>query len=188
MTRSIPLQSFRLNNFKAVRDSGTIKFGPLTVFIGDNGSGKSSIIEGLETLQAIAIHDLDTAMLPWRNFGDILNKAVPHKEVAGSQERRAYHANPISFDLRGQLGQRISVKYSLEVSDGPSGNDLFIKQEALSQKGRNVPLVNVSRDASGHATGTCEIDENVVDVDAKLQDGTSLLNLGKAHFLPSDIP
>ena len=49
MTRSIPFQSFRLKNFKAVRDSGTIKFGPLTVFIGDNGSGKSSIIEGQST-------------------------------------------------------------------------------------------------------------------------------------------
>ena len=67
MTKPIPLQSFRLKNFKAVRDSGTIKFGPLTVFIGDNGSGKSSVVEGLETLQAIAVHDLDTTKLPWGN-------------------------------------------------------------------------------------------------------------------------
>jgi predicted ATPase len=187
MTKPIPLQSFRLKNFKAVRDSGIIKFGPLTVFIGDNGSGKSSIIEGLETLQAIVTYDLDTAMLPWRNFRDILNKAVPHKVVAASSGNRAHHTNPTSLDLRGQLGDRMSVKYSLEVSDGPSGNDLFIKQEALSQKGRNVPLVNVSRDASGHATGICETDEHVVGVDAKLQDGTSLLNLSKADF-PFDIP
>jgi predicted ATPase len=188
MIKPIPLQSFRLKNFKAVRDSGTIKFGPLTVFIGDNGSGKSSIIEGLETLQAIVTYDLDTAILPWRNFRDILNKAVPHKEVAASSGNRAYQTNPMSFDLRGQLGDRMSVKYSLEVIDGPDGNDLFIKQEALSQKGRNVPLVNVSRDASGHATGICEADEHVVNVDAKLQDGTSLLNISKTHFLPFDVP
>jgi hypothetical protein len=47
------LRSFRLKNFKAVRDRGVIRFTPLTVFIGNNGSGKSSIIEGLETSQTI---------------------------------------------------------------------------------------------------------------------------------------
>ncbi len=30
-----PLQTFRLRNFKAVRDSGVVKFTPLTVFIGN---------------------------------------------------------------------------------------------------------------------------------------------------------
>jgi len=185
MTRSIPLQSIRLKNFKAVKDSGTIKFGPLTVFIGENGSGKSGIIEGLEMLQAIATHDLDAAMLPWRNFRDILNKAVPHKEVASSGSR-AYHTNPMSFDLRSQLEDRVSVKYNLEVSDGLGGNDLFIKQEVLSQKGRNVPSFDFARDSLGHVTGTYEIDEKVA-IDGKLQDGISLLNLSKAHF-PSDIP
>jgi AAA15 family ATPase/GTPase len=39
------LISFRVKNFKAVQDSKTIKFTPLTVFIGNNGSGKSSIFE-----------------------------------------------------------------------------------------------------------------------------------------------
>ncbi len=56
------LRSFRLRNFKAVRDSGVIRFDPLTVFIGNNGSGKSSITEGLETLQSIIEHGLDKAM------------------------------------------------------------------------------------------------------------------------------
>ena len=49
LMRKLPLRSFQLKNFKAVRDSKPVKFGPLTVFIGNNGSGKSSIIEGLET-------------------------------------------------------------------------------------------------------------------------------------------
>ena len=43
----LPLQTFRLKNFKAVRDSGVIRFTPLTVFIGNNGVGKSSIVEGV---------------------------------------------------------------------------------------------------------------------------------------------
>jgi predicted ATPase len=37
------LQSFRLRNFKAVRDSKAVRLTPLTVFIGNNGSGKGSL-------------------------------------------------------------------------------------------------------------------------------------------------
>lgn len=58
------LRSFRLKHFKAVRDSGVIRFSPLTVFIGNNGSGKSSITEALETLQAIVDQGLDRGRPP----------------------------------------------------------------------------------------------------------------------------
>jgi AAA15 family ATPase/GTPase len=44
--KTLVLQSFRLKNFKAVRDSRAIRFTPLTVFIGNNGSGKSSSVGG----------------------------------------------------------------------------------------------------------------------------------------------
>jgi hypothetical protein len=35
---TLPLQTFRLKNFKAVRDSKPIKFTPITIFVGNNGS------------------------------------------------------------------------------------------------------------------------------------------------------
>ena len=35
------LDSIRVQNFKAIHDSGTVKLTPLTVLIGNNGSGKS---------------------------------------------------------------------------------------------------------------------------------------------------
>ena len=44
MKTKLSLSSFYLKNFKAVQDSKTIKFTPLTAFIGNNGSGKSSIV------------------------------------------------------------------------------------------------------------------------------------------------
>ena len=45
MKRKLSLASFRLKNFKAVQDSKTIEFTPLTGFIGNNSSGKISIVE-----------------------------------------------------------------------------------------------------------------------------------------------
>src|SRR5260370_1705864 len=186
------IKSFRLKNFKAVRDSGTIKVTSLTVFIGSNGSGKSSIIEGLEMLHTTVSEDLDAAMQPWRDFRHILNKAVPHDlyprkaETALNRSERPYHTNPVSFRLDGQLQERVKFTYTMEITDGQGSNDLFIKQETLKQSGRNVPTFDFMRNASGHVTGKYVVDE-ATPLDAKLEDGISLINLGTAH-LPYDIP
>src|SRR5213596_406907 len=92
----LPLHAFRLRNFKAVRDSGMVEFTPLTVFIGNNGSGKSSLIEGLETFRSIVLHGLDEAFLPWRGFEHVWNQAVSHQlreDQIGMLERQ----NPMAF-------------------------------------------------------------------------------------------
>src|SRR6476661_3170813 len=54
------LKSIRIKNFKAIRDSKVIRLTPLTVFIGNNGSGKSSVIEALETYKNIVQSALHT--------------------------------------------------------------------------------------------------------------------------------
>lgn len=185
---SLSLQSIRLKNFKAVRDSGNLKLTPLTVFIGNNGSGKSSIIEGMEMLHTIVLADLDTAMASWRDFRDILNKGVLHKlENRPGQRVRPYHTNPISLDLRSSLENRINVRYSIEITDGPGSNDLFIKQETLNQrKGRNVPSFDFTRDDRGYVTGKYVVDEEEF-IEARLHDGISLLNLVSSQ-LPYNMP
>ena len=60
--RRMMLQSVRVRNFKAIVDSRTVRFGPLTAFIGHNGSGKSSLIEALETYQSIVVDGLDVVV------------------------------------------------------------------------------------------------------------------------------
>ena len=57
MTRPL-LRRLRIRNFKAIRDCGSLELTPLTVFIGNNGSGKSSVIEALDTLRTLAIQDV----------------------------------------------------------------------------------------------------------------------------------
>jgi predicted ATPase len=182
------LQSFRLKNFKAVRDSRTIKFTPLTVFIGNNGVGKSSFIEGLEILHAIVTEGLDSATGSWNGFEDIVNKAVPHKlDKKPGTSMRPYYTNPISFDLQGRLENRTDIKYSLEVAQGESRDQIFIKQESLTQRGRNVPSFTFTRNDSGHTNTKYTVDDDSRSIDTTLVDGTSLLNLSASGF-PYDIP
>ncbi len=189
----LPLQSFRLKNFKAVQDSGTIKFSPLTVFIGNNGSGKSSIIEGLETLYLAVTQSLTFAMDQWRGFDYIWNKAVAHDKIIRKPGVRPYYENPMSFELKSRLGRKIDSNYMLEIAkaSGQDENsilktDLFIKQEKLSQRGRNVPTFNFTRDDSNHVAGNYTVD-NEEKFAADLIGGISLLNLS-ASRLSYDIP
>lgn len=129
------LTSFRLQNFKAVRDSGSIKFGPLTVFIGNNGSGKSSIIEGLDTLQQIVQDGLDAAMRPWHGFEHVWNRGVKHADIDEAKGKRAYQSNPMRFMVAGVQAEHKQMsgafRAELDVTMGPGGNTLFIQREDL---------------------------------------------------------
>ena len=70
------LERVSIQGFKAIEYSGGLDLTPLTVFIGNNGSGKSSVIEALETLHTLATRDLDAAMQMWRGFEHIRNRSL----------------------------------------------------------------------------------------------------------------
>ena len=172
-----PLRSFRLKSFKAIRDSGLVKFTPLTVLIGDNGSGKSSLVEGLEMLQTVVDQGLDRAMQTWRGFEYIWNQGVAHtlkqpqSGEHGSKKRyepRAFHTNPMAFDLRGALNTEtawyfdsgirfdtgfyfdsgtVSGKYqaTMEINASPAYNEIFIHHERFVLGGK----IWYERDAGG---------------------------------------
>ena len=102
------LDSIKVKNFKAVRDSGTVKLGPLTALVGNNGSGKSSLIEALETYQAIVAGGLDVAMQRFMGIEHVQNK-------------RAKPDTPIRFDLRvrGSFGKtHLSMAVASDASRG----------------------------------------------------------------------
>ncbi len=123
----LAVRSFRLENFKAVQDSKTVRFTPLTVLIGNNGSGKSSLIEGLETFQAIVESDLDDAMERWRGFEHVWNKAASHSLARD----RLAHSNPMRFRVRGTYRDEPYFA-RMDVNGGPGLNELFIEEEYVT--------------------------------------------------------
>lgn len=124
----LALESFRLKNFKAVRDSGPVRFGPLTVLIGDNGSGKSSLIEGLQTYQRIVTDGLDKAMQMWRGFEYVRNAAVSHTDKVNN-EGRGYLTNSIEFEVDYFVQQ--SQSHHLTVATHPNNDEEVIFEESL---------------------------------------------------------
>src|SRR2546423_5214968 len=97
--KSLRLNSFRLKNFKAVRDSGEIRFTPLTVLIGNNGSGKSSLIEGLKAFMDISGTDLIEVMQGWHGYENIRYQGLPSRPVTPTKKKPKgpKSENPITF-------------------------------------------------------------------------------------------
>ena len=121
------LQSVRVRNFKAIVDSKIVKLGPLTGFIGNNGAGKSSLIEALETYQSIVRDGLDIAMQRWLGIEHARHKG---QEV---RQRLGEPVNPIQFQLSMGDSPRKARRIELAVNNDPAGNRMMISAERLSR-------------------------------------------------------
>jgi predicted ATPase len=135
--KSPNLRRIKIENFKAIQNSGSIKLTPLTVFIGNNGSGKSSIIEGLLTYQMIIQQGLDDAINYWRGFDYIRNRAVPHT-LSPKGVDRPHEINPVTF--------KFSYKehtVAMSITQSPNG-EVFIADESI-----DVPQAKFTRDITG---------------------------------------
>lgn len=127
MNQTMRLQSVRIRNFKAIVDSKVVKLGPLTAFIGNNGAGKSSLIEGLETYQSIVRDGLDVAMQRWLGIEHARHKGQEAKEKKGKPVK------PIAFKLAIGTSQRKVRRIELEANNDVPANRMFISKERIAQ-------------------------------------------------------
>ncbi len=179
---ALPLRSFRLQNFKSIQDSGTVRFSPLTVLIGNNGSGKSSLVEGLETFRDIVVDGLDAAMRRWRGFEHVWNKAVEH-EWRQPGDARAGQTHPLLFDL-GLHIERMRIRAEQEINVRAGGEKLFIRQETLTIS-QDKATERQTRDPQGKHTVLLPGRDTPVNLSPKYDDGRSILELLAAPFLGS---
>lgn len=132
MKPDLPLSSVRIKNFKAIRDSGLLKLDALTVFIGNNGSGKSSVIEALEAVKRLAAGGLDSAMGWFRDFEHVHHKGLkrPHRSAPGATR---VESGPIGVALQGHHANR---PFSATTEIGlREGNQIYLGSEAVRRSG-----------------------------------------------------
>ena len=141
----LPLRTFRLKNFKAVSDSGKIQFTPLTAFIGNNGSGKSSLVEGLEALYTIVELGVDTAMQEWHGIEHIHHKGKTQSFWSKPRGKfngfRPKFSNSLSFALSG-TAFRTPFSATLKINASANYDQIFIEQEKINMPDRYIGTRN----------------------------------------------
>lgn len=126
----LSINKFRIKNFKAIRDSGTVELEPLTVLIGNNGSGKSSFIEGLETYQTILKHGLDVAMNRWRGFEQVRNRNPLEIKTSEDEDlKTSEDSTSMAFELCRTIGDS-TFRANMSVNIDEEG-ELLIQSEKL---------------------------------------------------------
>ena len=129
------VQSVRVRNFKAIVDSHVVRLGPLTVFVGNNGSGKSSLIEAMETWQHIVLYGLDAAMGRWMGIEHVRHKALEARQRAGKP------VNPIVFQANIGPSPKKSTRLEIEINNTPNGDRMGIVSERLTPPGSTESFV-----------------------------------------------
>jgi predicted ATPase len=133
----LTLKRLSIQGFKAVKSSGPIELEPLTLFIGRNGSGKSSLVEALQWMQDAYFDGLlKSTDGRFRAFSYLLNKRSRdiklHLEFASESAQKpsfydlvvrkaAGGDRGIVFDETVREGQTTAQKKLLWTKKGPKG-------------------------------------------------------------------
>lgn len=152
------IKEITISGFKAIQ-SVKVRMSDLTVFIGNNGSGKSSLIEALQTLQTALRSGLTDAFNErWLGMEYILNQQVEavHKEY-GSRSNASFPGG-FQIELKGQLNQSTFL-YSAHFNKHSNGDTYLVVAEHLIRDKKTV-FKSEAREASVSADITIGPDEH----------------------------
>lgn len=105
----LAVSKIRVRNFKAIVDSGIVRLSPLTVFIGNNGSGKSSLVDALSLFQRLADVDADTALSPFRGLTFARHQLAARKieSAKGRYKSKDARSNQLCLTVGGAASKSI---------------------------------------------------------------------------------
>jgi len=121
------LRRLRIRNFKAIRDSGSLELTRFTALIGNNGSGKSSVLEALDTLRTLVVQDVDAAMQLWKGIEHIRNKSKA-RQTRHTETGSERSSKPIAFAIGGTTGDT-PFAFTTMLNERGNENELFIERE-----------------------------------------------------------
>jgi predicted ATPase len=138
------IKSITVENFKALRTPGPVKLRPLSVIIGNNGSGKSSLLEAVETYRRVVLEGVDAAMEHWQGFEHIRHKAALSRLTTAARYDPSRQQGAMGFKLKLAMPSG-AVDLSMKVNVREAGNRLYIQDERF-KLGKEPAMV---RDPSG---------------------------------------
>ncbi len=67
------IMQISIKHYKAIKECSNLALQPLTAFIGNNGSGKRSAIEALQTLHLAVTNNVGAAFEKWGGLDKVRN-------------------------------------------------------------------------------------------------------------------
>jgi len=119
------IKTIEVKNFKAI-ERGKVKLTPVTAFIGYNGTGKSSMLEALETFQLILTEGLGKSMSRWRKFEHIHYKGKKKKRTFDNAGIK-YEYAPMEFIFKTTIEKRKS-DFSSAIGEDLAGHIYFLEE------------------------------------------------------------
>jgi predicted ATPase len=119
------IKSIEVKNFKAI-ERGKVKLTPLTAFIGYNGTGKSSMLEALETFQVIVTDGLEKSMSRWRKFEHIHYKGKKTQRSFDNAGVKYLYA-PMEFIFNAVIEKK-KTKFSSAIGQDLAEHIYFLEE------------------------------------------------------------
>lgn len=136
------IKTIAVENFKALRTTGTVRLKPLSVIIGNNGSGKSSLMEAVETYVRVVNTDVDAAMDQWQGFEHIRHKSAQPLQTSDITPARQHNAMGIALKVAVDADM---AKLRMAINTRDSGNLLYIQKEQCEMGANSVVRTAVGK-------------------------------------------
>jgi len=176
------LRKVRLDGFKAVKSSGYVELPALTLFIGRNGSGKSSFVEALQWLQDCYFDGLLKATdTRFRAYSYLLNRRS--SETYLHLEFESSDGKPLYYDLTvGKVAGGVDRPIVREevLNRGKTSAQKTILRTQKGQRGpvyRRVAGMNAERNANKLGIETMSHGHPAIGALARFVERTVVLRL-----------
>ena len=145
------LKSLRVQHFRSLTDV-SLKFSPITILVGQNGSGKSNVVDALRFVRDSLRHSLDHAISE-RGGIDVLRQYSPTRPYAFSIELHFEY----EIDEKGVYPATYSFKvvgsgsnYRVESEEATWFDESFVYDEkSKSWTSTGIQPINYLRDKAG---------------------------------------
>ncbi|TKK70217.1 DUF2813 domain-containing protein [Ilyomonas limi] len=136
------IQRVHIENFKAIYRPVSLSLQPFTVFIGNNGTGKSSILEALKLLQNAVNADLTKAFNDWGGLDKIrnYNAFLDQENITESGFRKLYSPVSIYFEV---VVEEKQYEYLVRFNMSRNNDYYVVEHEELLLNGSPVYIADV---------------------------------------------
>lgn len=135
------IQKISITNFKAIQHCLNLSLQPFTAFIGNNGSGKSSIMEALRTLHLCLTQNIQDAFSIWGGLDKVRNYHAEQAETTISQFGFKQKHQPITFWMECKLNEKV-YEYQVSLNLSLTGDNYIVENEELHCNGTTLFATN----------------------------------------------